>query len=308
MRSIPRTSFQIAKIEPFHDAEHVVLVDEAHLDVDLRELGLAIEAQVFVTEAFDDLKVFVEARDHVELLEELRALREREEFPRAHAARHEEVSGAARRVLHHHRRLELEEAVFVEIASRDLVGLVADAERALERRAAEVEVAILEAFFLRGVEVVLDLEGRGVGLVEDRELDRVDLDLAGRQARVHVRAAAEDRAADADDPLGSERLREVMRLLREIAVARELRVEDDLRDALTVAQIDEDAAAMVAVARHPSEQDDFLAGVRCAQGAVVMRAFELVDESGHGLGDGNLPPFRTLGICAMNWARGRSMR
>ena len=42
----------------------------------------------------------------------------------------------------------------------------------------------------------------------------------------------------------------------QIAVARELRVEDELRDALAVAQIDEDAAAVVAVARDPAEEDD----------------------------------------------------
>ena len=198
--------------------------------------------------------------------------------------------------------------MLVEVAARDLVDAVTDAQRALERRATEIEVAVLEALLLRGVEVVLDLERRGVGLVEDRELDRVDLDLAGRQARVHVRAAAQNDAADADDPLGPQACAVSCDVFGEIPVSRELRVEDDLRDALAVAQIDEDAAAVVAVARYPPEKDDFLAGVRCAEGAVVMRAFELVDESGHEIGDGNLPPFRTLGICAMNWADTRAMR
>ena len=37
--------------EPLDHVEDVVLVDERHLDVDLGELGLAIEAQVLVAEA-----------------------------------------------------------------------------------------------------------------------------------------------------------------------------------------------------------------------------------------------------------------
>ena len=76
------TSFQTVKIRPSIDAEDVVLVHERHLDVDLRELGLAIDAQVLVAEALHDLEVAVEAGHHEELLEELRALGERVELAR----------------------------------------------------------------------------------------------------------------------------------------------------------------------------------------------------------------------------------
>ena len=57
--------------QPFDRLLDVVLVDERHLDVDLRELGLAIEAQILVAEAAHDLEVAVEARHHEQLLEEL---------------------------------------------------------------------------------------------------------------------------------------------------------------------------------------------------------------------------------------------
>ena len=50
--------------QALHHVWKIVLVDERHLDVDLRELGLAIEAQVLVAEAAHDLEVAVEARDH----------------------------------------------------------------------------------------------------------------------------------------------------------------------------------------------------------------------------------------------------
>jgi hypothetical protein len=65
--------------------EHVVFLDERHLHVELRELRLAIGAQVLVAEAARDLEVAVESRDHQDLLEQLRRLRQRVELARMHA-------------------------------------------------------------------------------------------------------------------------------------------------------------------------------------------------------------------------------
>lgn len=54
--------------------EDVLLLDERHLDVELVELaGRAVGAGVLVAEARRDLEVAVEARDHQQLLELLRA-------------------------------------------------------------------------------------------------------------------------------------------------------------------------------------------------------------------------------------------
>jgi hypothetical protein len=82
----------------------------ADLDVDLGELGLTVVAQVLVAEAAADLEVLVHAGDHEQLLEDLRRLGERVEHAGVEPAGHQEVARAARRVLHHVRRLELEEA------------------------------------------------------------------------------------------------------------------------------------------------------------------------------------------------------
>jgi hypothetical protein len=131
-------------------AEDVVLVDEGHLDVDLGELGLPVDAEVLVAEAAGDLEVAVEARHHVELLEELRALGERVELPGVQPRRHEEVARAARRVLHQHGGLELVEAVVGEVPPHRLVHDVARAEHPLELRAPQVEVAELEPLLLVG--------------------------------------------------------------------------------------------------------------------------------------------------------------
>jgi hypothetical protein len=61
--------------------EHVLLGDEAHLKIELIELaGRPVGARVLVAEAGCDLEVAVEARNHDELLELLRRLRQRVEF------------------------------------------------------------------------------------------------------------------------------------------------------------------------------------------------------------------------------------
>ena len=84
---------------PLHDRPDLLLVDERHLDVDLGELGLAILAQVLVAEAADDLEVALEARDHQQLLVDLRRLGERVEAAGVEPRRDHEVARAPRRVL-----------------------------------------------------------------------------------------------------------------------------------------------------------------------------------------------------------------
>ena len=69
----------------FEQLQHVVAIDERHLAVDLCEFGLTVGPQVLVAEAAHDLEITVIARDHQQLLERLRRLRQRVELPRIHA-------------------------------------------------------------------------------------------------------------------------------------------------------------------------------------------------------------------------------
>ena len=96
---------------PSNIVADLFLVEERGLDVDLRELGLAVGAQVLVAEALGDLVVAVEARHHQQLLEQLRRLRQREEHAVVDAARHQVVARALGRALGEHRRLDVDEAV-----------------------------------------------------------------------------------------------------------------------------------------------------------------------------------------------------
>jgi hypothetical protein len=134
--------------QPLGEREHVVLLDERRLDVDLGELGLPVGPQVLVAEAAGDLEVAVVPGDHEELLVDLRTLRERVELARVHAARHEVVARALGRGLRQDRRLELEEALAAQERARGLEQPVAQHEVALQLGAPQVEVAVAEAQLL----------------------------------------------------------------------------------------------------------------------------------------------------------------
>jgi hypothetical protein len=102
---------------------------------------------------------------------------------------------------------------------------VAHLERPLERRPAQVQIAVLQPNLLTSVAVLADLEGRSFAAVEDRGLFDLDLDFAGSEVR--VRSADElalllaelltpraDSAPNPDDPLAAQSFRQLVRLRR----------------------------------------------------------------------------------------------
>ena len=90
----PATSRQTVRRQRLAEREDVLLVDEAHLDVELGELRLPVGAEVLVAEAARDLVVALHAGDHQQLLEQLRRLRQRVPVPGLQPDRHQEVAGA----------------------------------------------------------------------------------------------------------------------------------------------------------------------------------------------------------------------
>ena len=140
---------------------------EAHLDVHLRELGLAVGAQVFVAEAPRDLVVALDAAHHEHLLELLGALRQRVELARVRAARHDVVARALGRGVREDGRFHLEEAALVERGAHGLGHRVAQVQRPVHLGTAQVQVAPLHTGGLVRLDAVLDGERRRDARVED---------------------------------------------------------------------------------------------------------------------------------------------
>ena len=193
--------------QPLHQAvdhaDHVVVRDERHFQVELRELRLAVGPQVFVAKAAGDLHVAVVAGDHQNLLVELRRLRQGIEQAVVHAAGHEIVAGPFRRAAAEDRRFDVEEVVLGEVVPHLQDDVVAQHQRPLHLGPPQIEIAILQPQVLAG-QLHRRREERGVvALVEQLQLLRPQLDLARVELGVgRALGPMGDLARDADHVLG----------------------------------------------------------------------------------------------------------
>ena len=241
------------RVHPLHRRVEELLVGEAHLDVELRDLLDAVGAEILVAEADRDLVVAVEAGDHRQLLQDLRALRQRVEAALLQARRDDEVARALGRRLEEDRRLDVEEARFLHLAADDPDHLRAQGDVPLQLLAAQVEPAVAETQRLVDV-LLVELERQRRRAADDLELLDLELDLARRHVRVDgLGAPRDERSLGTEDELVPDLVRELGRL------GCELRVDHELRDPAAVAQVDEDQAAVVAAARDPAREDERLA-------------------------------------------------
>ena len=246
------------------DAVDVLLVDEGRLDVELGELGLAVGAQVLVTEAPGDLVVPLEPRDHQQLLEQLRRLGQRVEGPRLQARGHEEVAGPLGRGAGQDRRLDVEEAVALHHPTHDRGDLGAGADAGGELVAAQVDVAMRQPHALVGLDAVLDGERRGVGGAQHLHGRGEDLDLTGGELLVGLPlGTGPDGAGHADDVLVADVVHGLQRLTGG-------GVGDDLAHPAAVTQVEERHAPVIAAAGNPPGQDHLLPVVAGADRAGAM--------------------------------------
>ena len=211
------------------------------LGVELHELVLAVGAEVLVAQATGDLVVAVDAADHQQLLEQLGALRQRVERAGLLARRHEELARSLGRRRHQHRCLDLDEALTLHRGAHRAVDRAADAEVALHALASHVEVAVAEANRL--VDLVgsfVDRERRRLGDRQHLDGAVADLDLAGRQVRVHgALGTGSHRAGDAHDVLRAQVVRAVDHALHEPRVVADV----DEREVLAVLAAPRDPSA-----------------------------------------------------------------
>ena len=88
----PRHCWKTSAVSPSMTPKTSSMLDERHFHVELRELRLAVGAQVLVAQAAGDLEVLVVAGHHEQLLVKLRRLRQGVPLAGEDAARHEVVA------------------------------------------------------------------------------------------------------------------------------------------------------------------------------------------------------------------------
>ena len=249
------------------NSHDVVLADKTQLKVYLGEFRLAVGAQVFIAETFDNLEIPVHAAHHQQLLEKLRRLRQSEEFARINPARHEIIPRPFRRGARQHRRFDFEKAAVAEEAPRSLRRRVPHDEVGSDFGPPQVKIAVLQADVVRNLAVLVEREGRGFARVKDAQLADHDLNRPGLQLRVlHVAGPRLNLAAHRQNPLRAQLVRLGVRF------GVDFRVEDNLGDAPAVAEVDEDNPAVVAAAKNPTHENDLLIQVIEAESVAVMCA------------------------------------
>ena len=238
--------------EAFGHVHDLLLVGEAHFDVDLREFRLTVGAEVFVAEAARDLEIAVEPGDHAELLELLRRLRQRVELAVVQTRRNEIVARAFGGRLGEDGRFHFKEALRGQLVADGHGGTAAQREVAGHARAAQVEIAPLEAKVFARFHAVLNLEGRGLGRVQQLPFADHDFHFPGLEVGVDHALGAGAYLA-----LHGKHVFRTQRASLFVGLGGVLGAEHDLRQAETVAQVHKNQAAVVTPVLHPAHEADF---------------------------------------------------
>ena len=235
---------------------------------------------VLVAEATGNLVVALNATAHEHLLELLRALRQRVEFARVRTGRNDVVARAFRRGIRKDGSLHLQEAALVECCAHSSDNLMAQTQRSEHLRTAKVQVTPFHTGGLVGLDAVFDGERRRDGGVQHLKARRQNLDFARSHVRVHGLCHTGAHATrHLDDIFATQVLGH-----GKFVGAHTVGVDNYLRIASTVAQVDKDKAAMVAVVPHPAGEHDLAVDVLHTQLAArggVHAVF--VDVIGHGV-------------------------
>ena len=253
-----------ARDDGLHRREHVLLLDKTHFNVELIKLARqAVGARVLVAKTWRDLEVAVEARHHQQLLVLLRRLRQRVEFSGMNARRHQEVARAFRRGRRQDRGLEFEEALLLHPLAHGIDDGAAGHDVLVQLLATQVEEAVLEPDVFR-IFLLAEHRQRQLGRrPQHLDLADIDFDRPGRQFRVvGAIGTAAHLAVDPHHPFRAE--------LFDVLERRRVRVGHALGDAVMVAQIDEQHAAMVADTMTPAGKTGGLADVAVAERAACM--------------------------------------
>ena len=239
----------------FVNFEDVILGGESHFHIELIELaGRTVGTGVFVAEAGSNLEVAVEPGGHEQLFKLLRSLRQRVEFAGVHAARNEIIACAFRRGTGEDRSLHFHEPLGGHQLADAGDHLRAQDQVFVKAGTAQVEEAVLQAQGLITLLLFIDLKRNHLGFAKHFHGFGNQLDFAGGKPGINCRVVAgDDFAGEADDGFNTPVL--------DVFVKRFIRIDDDLGNAVVIAQVDKKDAAMVADGVDPSGQTNGLPNI-----------------------------------------------
>ena len=243
--------FEDSADQLFHQGADFNFVQEAGFNIHLGEFRLTIGTEVFVTEALNDLVVAVKACAHQHLFEELGGLRQSVEVAVVNTRGNQIVAGAFRGALGEHRSFDVDEAVLIKETAESHCSFVAELHVALHRQTTKVEHTISQTCGF-GEVFVIKQEGRRCGRIQDLEFLSQHFNAAGDEVFV---ASAFRTSTNQAFNLHNEFVTDFIGSFEDVGT---IRVADDLDQAFTIAQIDENNTAVVAAAMGPAVEGDSL--------------------------------------------------
>ena len=182
------------------------------------------------------------------------------------AAGQEVVARAFRGGAGKNRRLDIEETLAVHKAADRLAHGGAQLEARLHLGPAQIHIAIAQTHLFAHGGVLIKLKRRRSGAVEDVDFLAQHLDFTGGHGRVERGLTARPNAATHLQHVFAAHAIGGLKMLWRI------RIEHHLHDALAIAQIEEDHAAVIPAAIHPPAEGHCLVDVRGSQEPAVMAA------------------------------------
>ncbi len=222
-------------------------------------------AEVLIAETPGDLHVTIVAGDHQDLLVKLRRLGQGIEHPRLNPAGHEIVARPFRRAPPEHRGLDVDEPKLVEVVADEFGHPVPQDQGSLHLGPAEVEKPVFQTQVLARLLLGARLHWRDLALVQYLHAADTNLDLTGRQVGV-LRSGRPSATFPVIDTTSSLRSLASRLQVRRLA----LRCEHNLGLAVSIAEIDEQSPAVVAIGIDPSTDGHLLANMVGTQLAASM--------------------------------------
>ena len=180
----PADGLQQVERKPPKGLQDVLLLHKGHLTVDLGKLRLPVCPQVLVPEAFNDLKIFVHAPDHEQLLKGLRGLRQGVELPYVHPAGNHKIPGPFRGGFDQVRGFYFYKAIFGKVFPYLHGYLRTEDQVSLNRTAADIQIPVFHPKFFAPVRIFFNGKRRGEGRVEHTDFRYKDLYIPCRDLRV----------------------------------------------------------------------------------------------------------------------------
>ncbi|CAB4728444.1 unannotated protein [freshwater metagenome] len=164
--------------------QNLFLRNEAGFGVELHELELAIGTKIFVAKTTSDLVVTIDAANHAQLLEQLRALRKRVKRSGRQTAGHDKVTRAFWSRCDQHRGFDFDETLIVHGPSKRGIYLGADTEVALHPFSAQIDITVREANHFVDLDTIVELERWRLRDIQNLNAAIANFDLASGHVRV----------------------------------------------------------------------------------------------------------------------------